>query len=879
MKILNIQVLKGPNYWSNYRKKLIVITLDLERFEELPTNLLNGFNDSLKILLPSLYEHCCSIGEPGGFFERLAEGTWLGHVIEHVALEIQTIAGMDCGFGRTYSTNAPGVYHVIFSYEIEQAGIYAAHAAVNIIDCLANGKKYLNLDNDLNVLKKLCASEQLGPSTGAIVKEAQKRGIPVTKFANSSLITLGYGCNQKKMWATVSSQTSNLAVDIAADKELTKNMLQSNFLPVPKGQVIQTLDELDRSIADLGFPLVIKPHNGNHGRGVLTHINTREKAIIGFTQAKQISDKVIVEHFIQGDDYRFLVVNFRLEAVAKRTPAMVTGNGIDSIQTLINKVNEDPKRGDNHEHVLTKIKIDEEMLVLLAEKEFTLNSILAKHELLYLKGTANLSSGGTASDVTHLVHPENIRLAERIARIINLDICGIDIVAESIQIPITQKSGAIIEVNAGPGLRMHLDPTHGMPRNVAEPIIDMLYPLNDFTIPVVAVTGTNGKTTVVRLIAHLARKANYSVGYSTTEGIYNNGHLIYEGDCSGPASAIAVLSDPSVEYAVLECARGGILRSGLGFDQCDISVITNVSSDHLGLKDIHTLDELARVKAVVAHSTKKNGYAILNADDDLVYELKEELSCQIALFALQDNVRIKQHFDSGGLTCYIEDGCIVIHHGKSKSFIAPLSDLPITFNGTASSMIHNVLPAILAGVISNFPLQEITQALIEFRPTAENLPGRMNVFHLNNYHVMIDYAHNEGAYSELKNYVSHLTSKRKIGIIGATGDRRPGDIQKIGAYAAEIFDEIIIRHDKDGRGSTNQQLTDFLLAGINSYSVVKNVKVISDEFEAIQYVIDHATPESFVFYSPENVFNAIDFIRSVQNKIKLRQPTDADLAI
>ncbi|MDI1352319.1 MAG: Mur ligase family protein, partial [bacterium] len=393
------------------------------------------------------------------------------------------------------------------------------------------------------------------------------------------------------------------------------------------------------------------------------------------------------------------------------------------------------------------------------------------------------------------------------------------------------------------------------------------------------VTGTNGKTTVVRLIAHLAKKANFYVGYATTEGIYSDGQLNYSGDCSGPASARAVLSDPMIDFAVLECARRGILRSGLGFDHCDISIITNVTKDHLGLKGIETMEELAQVKGVVAHSTKKNGYAILNADDDLVYDLKNELSCQIALFGLYESERIKNHYSHGGLVCYIENDFVVIHHGKSKNHLVKLSDLPITFNGTATAMIQNVLPAALAAVISNIPLKEIAEGLMVFRPTSTNLPGRMNVFNFNEFKVMIDYAHNEGAYKELKTYVSNVSSKRKIGIIGATGDRRPDDIRKIGSFAAEMFDEIIIRHDKDGRGKTNQQLTELLLQGILTTKVDAKVKVISDEFEAIRYVIDNATPETFVFYSPENVFNAIDFIKKTQKVVKLNQVIDENYII
>lgn len=867
MKILEVQVLKGLNYWSTYRKQLIVMTLDLECYEELPSNLLNNFNHSLKKLIPSLYEHRCSLGIPGGFFTRLDEGTWLGHVIEHVALELQTLAGMDCGFGRTYSGQKPGVYQVIFSYEIENAGIFAAKAAFEMVKGLASGTPFPELNDVLKELVSIYTREKLGPSTEAIVKEARNRNIPVTRIKNSSLILLGQGRHQKKMWATVSSQCSSLAVDIAANKELTKNILESNFIPVPQGITVHNLEELDKAIKDLGFPLVIKPLNGNHGRGVLTHIHTKEKAIIGFELAKQICSSVIVEQLIKGEDYRFLIINYKLVAAAKRTPAMIKGTGTQTIQQLIEQVNQDPKRGLAHEKILTTIKIDETTLSILMENNLSLDSILPENDILYLKGTANLSAGGTATDVTDLVHPENIKLAERIARLIDLDICGVDIVANTISEPIDKHNGAILEVNAGPGLRMHLEPSEGQGRNVAAPILDMLYPPgSQATIPLVAVTGTNGKTTVVRLIAHLAKHANYHVGFSTTEGIYSHNDLTYAGDCSGPLSSAAVLSDSSVNFAVVECARGGILRSGLGFDECDISIITNITGDHLGLKEIHSLEELARVKAVVAYSTKKNGYAILNSEDDLVYAIKKELSCQVALFGLKENNRIKEHCLSGGLACYLENDFIIVKEGKSKRFFAQLNEIPLTLNGAATCMIQNVLPAVLAGIISNISMTEIASALYDFLPGSDNLPGRMNIFNFNDYQIMIDYAHNEAAYIELKQYLSTLKNKRKIGIIGATGDRRPLDIQKIGYYAAQIFDEIIIKHDKNGRGSTNEYLTHLLMQGVVHSRLQPKVNVISDEFDAVKYAIDNTTPETFIFYAPEDVFKAIQFVKKEQKK-------------
>ncbi|CEK12061.1 cyanophycin synthetase [Legionella hackeliae] len=872
MKILKLDILKGPNYWSNNRKKLIVMKLALEKYEYLPTNLLPGFRERLKTLIPSLYNHRCSPGVEGGFFERVTEGTWLGHVVEHIALELQWLAGMQCGFGRTYSAHEEGVYNVIFSYEIEAAGLYAAEAAVNIARTLAEEKEYLLLEKNLQALNQIVIQAQLGPSTQAILTEAERRNIPYFQYDNNSLVILGYGQNQKKIWATISSQTSSIGVDIAANKELTKQVLASNFIPIPFGCTIRQEDELNAALEHIKFPVAIKPLNGNHGRGVTVDINNHEKAILAFNLAKETANEVIVERYIQGEDYRFLVVNYKVVAVAKRTPAMVIGDGEHTIEQLIDEVNRDPRRGMGHENFLTAIKIDESTLAILKEKQLSLDSVLADKQILYLKEAANISSGGTATDVTEEVHPSTNYLMERVARLMDLDICGVDVIAKDIHSELTEENGAIIEVNAGPGLRMHLAPTYGKPRNVAEPILNMLFPADSQAgIPLVAVTGTNGKTTVVRLIAHLAKQARYYTGYTTTEGVYIDNKLIYEGDCSGPASARVVLQDPKVNFAVLECARGGILRAGLGFNESTISIITNITSDHLGLNDIQTLEELTRVKSVVAHSTKKGGYAILNADDRLVYGLKDELNCHIALFSRYENPLIQEHCTAGGLAAYLENDVIVINDGTKKHALARVSELPLTLEGTATCMIQNILPAVLAGFVSKFSLELMQNALFTFYPTVENIPGRMNLFDFADYQVMVDYAHNEGAFVELQKYLSTIQCEKKIGIITAPGDRRNEDITKLGYHSAYMFDEIIIRHDQDGRGRTKEEMTELLKKGINESKLNPLVTIVSDELEAICYAMREATPNSFIYFSVENVFRVVNFMKKVELNFKLRR--------
>lgn len=871
MEILDIKVLRGPNYWSNFRKKLIVFKIHLGDYEHLPSNLIDGFTERLKILLPSMQTHRCSVGVEGGFFQRLESGTWMGHVLEHIALELQWLAGMRCGFGRTRSTLIAGIYNVVFSYEVEQAGIYAGKVGIEIIKCLANNKPYDLLADDIAELKRMYEREKFGPSTEAIVREAEKRNIPYHRLNNRSLIRLGQGCHQKLICSTTACTTSNIAVELVADKNYTKEVLKSALIPTPKGIIIDSLDDLPDVIAEIDFPLVIKPLKGNHGKGVTTNIHNLERAVTAFKLAKKMSEDVLVEKFVQGFDYRLLVVNYKLVAVAKRTPAMIIGTGEYSIKELIEEINKDNKRGNDHENFLTKINIDEVTLSILEEKSLTLDVILPKGEALYLKNAANISTGGTATDVTDFVHLDNIVLAERIARLVNLDICGIDVIAEDIALPITEKHGVVIEVNAGPGLRMHLSPTHGNGRNVAEPIIEMLYPNNKSSrIPIVAVTGTNGKTTTARLIAHFARYSGFNVGLTTTDGIYINQQEIRKGDCSGPLSAQVVLHDPSVNYAVLECARGGIIRSGLGFDQCDISVVTNITEDHLGQNDIFTMDELVRVKSVVPRSTSKNGYAVLNADDDLVYSIKDDIHCQIALFSMShDNPRIAQHCKAGGFATFIDNNFIVLQQGENHHQVARINEIPLSFLGKSKSNIQNILGSVLAGVLSNFTLQDIEQSLKLFYPSIEHTPGRMNLFNFDRFNVLVDYAHNVGAYIRLKEFIDQLECTKKVGIVAATGDRLPSDIKKIGYYSAQIYDEIIIRHDKDGRGKTNQELTELILEGIKHFDATANqkVKVISNEFEAIQYAMDNAEPGTFILYFPDEIHKGVNYVQEAHQNL------------
>ncbi len=871
MEILTTRVLNGPNYWSNYRKKLIVLKIDLKEFEEIPTNLIPSFPEKLVKLIPSLYSHHCSLGREGGFIERLQEGTWLGHVIEHVALELQNLAGMDCGYGRTRSTATKGVYNVVFSYEFADAGIYAGKTALAIIQSLIQSKPYLVLNNAIDHLKKISLEHEYGISTRSIIAEAEKRNIPYRNLNESSLIMFGLGCNRKLINATIGHQTSNIGVDIASDKALTKKILDSAFIPVPRGFVVENLPELEEALGKISFPIVIKPLDSNQGKGITGNIQTKEKAIEAFSMAQKYSGDIIVEDYIEGSAYRFLVVNYKLVAVAQCIPAFIIGDGVSSIKKLIEQENQNSNRGKDHENYLTKIDIDLSMISILKEKNLTLESILQSGERIYLKYTANISTGGIPIDVTNSVHSRNIYLAERIARLIHLDICGIDIIAKDVGIPIDQDNGVVLEVNASPGIRMHINPVEGQGRNVAKNILDSLFPPGaPYNIPIIAVTGTNGKTTTVRLIAHLADMAGYKTGFTTTDGVYIHSERIFSADCSGPFSAQAVLSDPMVEFAVLECARGGILQAGLGFNECDISILLNITGDHLGLDGIETIEDLVRVKSVVPFSTKKNGTAILNADDDLVYSLINELNCNIALFSLHaDNPRVIQHCSQGGMAAFVENDFIIICRDNTKINFLKVSAIPLTYSGAACCMVKNILASILASILSQFKLEMISESLLNFLPSAENFPGRMNLYDFKKFRVLVDYAHNVDAFINLKNYMKEIQCQRKIGIIGSPGDRRPQDIINLGVQAAQIFDEIVIRHDEDSRGRANEEITQLLTEGARSYNPNMHIVVISNEVEALKQTIKHAAAGDFIVCCVDDVFGTIKLLQELSSKEKL----------
>jgi cyanophycin synthetase len=867
MKIEHIQVLRGPNIWSVNRKKLIQMRLDLEEMERKPTNEIDGFYERMKTLIPSLQSHRCSPGVPGGFYQRVIAGTWMGHVIEHIALEIQSLAGMDTGYGRTRETKTPGIYNVVFTYLEEKVGIYAAEAAVRIAGALIKGEDY-NLEPDIQKMREIREATRLGPSTGSIVEEAIARDIPWIRLNNQSLVQLGYGKNQVRFRATMTEKTSSIAVDIASNKDETKRLLQEQAIPVAKGITISSVEQVDDAIRKVGFPLVFKPLDGNHGRGISINITNREDAIAAYEHAAKSSRKVIVERFITGYDFRVLVIDNKMVAAALRDPAHVKGDGVSTIQQLIDIENTDPRRGYGHENVLTLIGIDRDTLDLLEKKGYTLETIPAKGEKVFVKSTANLSTGGTSVDVTDHVHPQNVFICERISKIIGLDICGIDIMAENLTEPLTENGGVVLEVNAAPGFRMHIAPSDGLPRNVAGHVIDMLYPPGKSArIPIIAITGTNGKTTTTRLIAHIVKNNGHTVGFTTSDGIYVQNHMMLKGDTTGPVSSEFILKDPTVDFAVLETARGGILRAGLGFGFCDIGVITNIQEDHLGLADIHTLDDLARVKAVVIDSVKKDGWAVLNADNDYCVRIGKKAHCKVAYFSRnENNPVIKSHCRKGGIACIYENGFITIQKGDWKIRVDRTTLIPITFGGTVPFMIENVLAATLATFLYGFKTEDIKISLETFIPSAAQTPGRMNIFNFKDFRFMIDFAHNPAGFNGIKEFLSHIDSPLKIGIIAGTGDRRDDDIRELGKISAEMFDYIILRQEKHLRGRTAENILSLLKDGIESVDPNKPVEVVPKEVDAIKHSMSLAKPGTFIVALSDVIDNAIETVQNYQEQ-------------
>jgi cyanophycin synthetase len=872
MNILEIRTLRGPNYWSGYWKKLIVMRLDIGEYEDRPTDTIEGFYDRMKELLPSMRSHGCSYQEEGGFFRRVEEGTWAGHVVEHFALELQTLAGMDTGYGRTRETDERGIYNVVFSYMEEEVGRFAGRAAIKLFLDIAEGKPVdeirQQIDAGVQRMREIREEVRFGPSTGALVEEADSRNIPFIRLNDQSLVQLGYGVYQKRIQATTTANTNMIATDLAGNKDATKKILGDMGVPVPKGYRIREIDELESTVEKIGYPVVIKPLDGNHGKGATVGIQSIEAAQRAFEKAKEYSRWVIVEKQLMGSDFRALVVNNRLIAVAERIPANVVGDGERTIQQLIDEINTDPRRGYGHEKVLTCIEVDGQSMRCIEAVGHSLESVLPKNEILYLKTTANISTGGTAIDRTEEIHPLNVFLFERIARIIGLDIAGIDIIAPNVSEPLSESGGGVIEVNAAPGFRMHLAPSEGIGRNVAEPVIDMLYPPGaPSRIPIISITGTNGKTTVTRLIAHVLRGSGLTVGYTTTDGTYIQNQQIVQGDNTGPVSAQLVLKDPTVQVAVLETARGGIIRAGLGFDHCDIGIVTNIAADHLGLKDVNTLEDLARVKSVVPRAVSRRGYAVLNAEDPLVYKMRELVDGHCVYFSTDENhPNIRRQAEKGRVSCVYENGYVTILKGKWKVRIEKIVNVPLTYGGRAEFMIPNVLAATLSCFVHGVSLEDLRVGLTTFNAGTAQTPGRLNFIEIGDVMVLMDYAHNPAGARGLTDFVRKLPNKYRTAVINGTGDRRDDDIRELAKIVGENFDRIIIRQGNYLRGRTPEEMATLLKEGIASAGREPQVRIIPESREAIHHAIKHARKGELVVTFADRVPDDIRYVQEYRDE-------------
>ncbi len=865
MKILESRALRGPNLYSLY--PVIFMKLDIGNLEQKPTDRMPGFKERLEKIMPTLYDHHCSPGHPGGFFERLERGTWASHIVEHIAIELQCLAGNEVTFGKSISTEEDSVYDIVYRYIDENVGLKAGEFAVSLVEKLFR-EKISDVEPMINKLKKIRESSLLGPSTNSIVLEAKKRGIPHIRLNEYSYVQLNHGRYQRRLQATLMDSTSALGVEIADDKEYTKQILGKMGIPVPEGISVNSASEARQAADKLGYPVVVKPQVGNHGRGITINISDEDKLTEAYYLAREVHETVLIENLLLGSDYRILVVNYKFTAAALREPACVIGDGSSTIKELIDEINRDPGRGIGHEKDLTKITIDDMTERILSAKELSLDSILPKGEKLYVKSTANLSTGGTAQNVTENVHPLVKLMAERIARIVGLDVIGIDIVAPTLQEPLHENPGGVVEINAAPGFRMHLNPSQGEPINAAAPVVDMLFPPgSEKNVPLVAVTGTNGKTTTVRLISHILGLSGGTVGMTSTDSVVINNVPVLEGDYSGPEGARTVLTDATIDHAVLEVARGGILRRGLGYFRSDVGILLNISSDHLGEGGIDTLKDLTRLKSTVVEAVKAEGHAVINADDPLVLSCLENIDANPILFSTEpDNTALQENLQKGNMNVIYRDGDIAIIKDGWETIVASASEVPITFDGRALFNIENALAAVAAASALGLNEKQIRAGLVSFSASLGQSPGRMNIIEIDNFKVVIDYGHNIGAIEATGNFINTLAPGRKIRMASGTGNRRDEDIIEYGFTLARHYDHIIIC-DPDPRDRKPGETAELVRRGLIKGGFKEEmITLILNEKEATQAALNMGDEDDVVVLQADNIEQVVKDVQAFASK-------------
>jgi cyanophycin synthetase len=881
-------VYRGPNPYG-YRPA-VRYSIDLGCWEHHPTDTLGCFTDRLLEVMPTLHTHGCSYGEPGGFVRRMREGTWLAHVAEHVAIELQCLAGTPVTYGKTRSVpgEPSGVYNVVYSFQEERVGLLAGRLALRLIDQLLppelKGIGGLDLllpadmtppeDTDpfdyqaeLEALIRVAQRQALGPTTQSLVDEAKRRGIPFIRLDEHSLVQLGYGKYQQRVRASVTSADNHIAVETASNKELTRRLLADAGIPVPRGEAVVTPDEAVRAAKRLRSPVVVKPLDANHGRGVSLDLTDEDDVRQAFDLAREHgrTRQVIVEQFFKGHDYRVLVIGGKLAAAAHRVPAHVVGDGQHTIAELVEIVNRDPRRGIGHEKVMTRITLDGRAERLLAQCGRTPETVPAEGETVYLAETANLSTGGTAVDVTAEIHPENRDLLERAAKVIGLGVAGLDVISPDLSRPLLKTGGGIIEVNAGPGFRMHLAPSEGRRRNVARPVIDLLFPDGvPCRIPVIAITGTNGKTTTSRMVAHILKTHGQIVALTTSTGIYIDGHTLMEGDTTGPKSARMALRDPTIDAAVLETARGGIVREGMGFDTCDVGCVTNIAADHLGLKGVDTVEDLARIKSVVVEVVAPSGHSVLNADDPLVSRMRRRAGGRIVFFSYSGHSGddcprfLRHHIEDGGTAVVRQPGIggdlIVIYDGGEYVPLMWTHQIPVTLSGKARHNVENALAAVAIAHSLQIPLDTIRQALGSFMPTFEDNPGRLNVYDKLPFKVIMDYAHNPAGWEAMADLVRGMRPRKGEGRVlvcfTGTGDRRDEDIRELGRVAASMADEVVIKETPLLRGRKPGEVPGLVKEGVLAAGISEErIGYTETEEEGVDEVLRRARPGDLVVIS------------------------------